>query len=89
MDAARRVAARGSEILGAPVAAASVDPSRYQESREAAATAFDDELMFVKLRYKDPEGSESKLLSTPVRNSHVEFDSAPNDFRFATGVASS
>ena len=72
---------------GVAFAAPSVDESRYQEPRDTPATAFGDELMFVKLRYKDPEGSESKLLSTAVRNSRVEFDSAPTDFRFATGVA--
>jgi Ca-activated chloride channel family protein len=73
--------------VGVAFSAPSVDASRYQEAREVTASAFSGELMFVKLRYKQPDGDTSQLLSTPVRNASVPFDEAPLDFRFATSVA--
>jgi Ca-activated chloride channel family protein len=73
--------------VGVAFSAPSVDAPRYQGPSETPASAFRDELMFVKLRYKEPEGDTSKLLSTPVRNESVEFENASQDFRFAASVA--
>jgi Ca-activated chloride channel family protein len=78
--------------VGVAFAAPSVDPLRYQQTSEQAAvekssTAFGDELMFVKLRYKQPESDTSKLLSTPLANAHVDWKDASEDFRFAAAVA--
>lgn len=44
-----------------------------------------DELMNIKIRYKDPDGTESKLIETPVSNLTAEDTS--NDFRFAAALA--
>ena len=42
------------------------------------------ELLFVKLRYKEPDGETSRLMEVPVR----EADARPTvDFRFASAVA--
>lgn len=44
-----------------------------------------DELMTVKVRYKDPDGTESKLIEMPVSN--IITDDTSNDFRFAAALA--
>ena len=66
-----------------------VDPLRYQEQPPARNEApplsrFEDELMFVKIRYKDPDGDTSKLLQHAVLD---RTGTPSNDFRFATAVA--
>jgi Ca-activated chloride channel homolog len=61
-----------------------VDPLKYQEARRTSTAAAADELMTVKLRYKDPDGDTSRLLSVAVKDS-AAVDSA--DVRFAAAVA--
>lgn len=66
------------------------DPLRYStpqpgpEQKEAS-----DELAFVKIRYKQPGGDTSRLITTPVTQADAvgDFASAPQDVRFATAVA--
>lgn len=59
------------------------DPLRYQASTDTPA-AMEDELLFVKIRYKAPDGDESRLLT------HVLDDADPGavrgDFAFAAAV---
>ena len=68
----------------------SVDPLRYQPAAEPPAPveappgAFEDELLYVKVRYKDPDGSESRLLAHPVAD---RSRSPSRSFRFAAAVA--
>ena len=63
-----------------------VDPLRYQSSPRVSSKPQDDELMYVKLRYKQPDGNTSRLLDHVV---HVPSRSRPStDFRFAAAVAS-
>ena len=52
---------------GTPVATPHVDPLKYQRAPEAARANL-DELMTVKIRYKDVDGGASRLMTTPVRN---------------------
>jgi Ca-activated chloride channel family protein len=53
------------------------------------ASSFADEIAFVKLRYKAPDGDTSKLISEAVKAEQLaDFKSQPDDFRFATAVAS-
>ena len=68
----------------------SVDPLRYQPAAEppvpaeAPPSAFEDELLYVKVRYKDPDGSESRLLTHAV----ADRSRPPSEsFRFAAAVA--
>jgi Ca-activated chloride channel family protein len=65
-----------------------VDPLEYQ-SPDGALTnkAKTGELMTVKLRYKQPSGSKSKLLSVPVKDGDGTLESSSEDFRFAAAVA--
>ena len=54
---------------GEPVPGASdVDPLKYQDTPRAATSAGSDELMTVKLRYKEPDSSSSERISTVVRD---------------------
>ena len=54
---------------GLPVPGGSVDDLRYQpegEGETAVESGFGEELMYVKVWYKDPDGSVSRLLEQPV-----------------------
>jgi len=51
---------------------------------KAAASPHGDELLYVKLRYKDPRGETSRLIERSVRGSEA---SPSEDFRFAAAVA--
>ena len=61
------------------------DSLRYQRRRTEASAAGGQELLFVKVRYKAPDGNESRLLSRPVLAS--EGGSPSVDFQFQTAVA--
>ncbi len=66
-------------------ASAKVDELKYQDRSALSAAARSGELMTVKVRYKEPEGSTSKLLSFPVADDHE--GEASRDFRFSAAVA--
>ena len=63
---------------------------RYSKAEPARAAARGSEYGFVKIRYKQPRATVSRLLSTPIdrRTEVANFDAAPRDARFAAGVAS-
>jgi Ca-activated chloride channel family protein len=83
-----------------PVAA--VDPLKYQSERPtvdvigrrtdgagivpAAGTA-SDELLTLKLRYKQPEGETSQLIEVPVKDAGRRFSQASTDFAWVAAVA--
>lgn len=65
-----------------------VDPLKYQtepELAEAAKTS--GEFLTVKLRYKEPDGNESKLIEKVLSEKAVRTGNPDNDFRFAASVA--
>src|SRR5438093_261435 len=68
---------------GAP-AVPGVDPLKYQSSTRGDLT---DELMTVKLRYKNPDASSSQLLTASVKDQHSSWRGTSSDFRFAASVA--
>ncbi|HSD27849.1 MAG TPA: VWA domain-containing protein [Vicinamibacteria bacterium] len=61
-----------------------VDPLRYQQPAPLSNASGGDELMTVKLRYKQPDGDTSRLVGTAVRD--VSAPSSEN-VRFAAAVA--
>lgn len=67
----------------------SISPLKYQkvEPREDNPKA-SDELLTLKLRYKQPEANRSQLLSIPFTDEGATFADATLDFRFAASVAS-
>jgi Ca-activated chloride channel family protein len=75
---------------GAPAAELdSVDKLRYQKVKPAAvATSFGNELLNIKLRYKQPDGNKSSLLEKPVNDEAIPFWKTSDNLRFASAVAS-
>lgn len=67
-----------------PAEVRGLDPLRYQVTETRPAATHDAEWLFVKLRYQEPGGSESRLVQRRVERV-VETTSA--DFRFAAAVA--
>jgi Ca-activated chloride channel family protein len=47
-----------------------------------------DELLTLKMRYKEPDGDESTKLEFPVEDNDQKFAAASDDFKFASAVAS-
>ncbi|TAL38494.1 MAG: VWA domain-containing protein [Alphaproteobacteria bacterium] len=75
-------------------ATASVDNLRYGAKEKAAAvneedkSTFSNELAFLKIRYKQPDGTVSKLMTRPITSADEQkFDALPDDIRFAAAVA--
>ncbi len=70
----------------------SVDTLKYQHSdlqKQAKNTrAYGDERVTIKLRYKEPDGEQSKLITEVVKNKPLKFTQASNNLRFAAAVAS-
>src|SRR4030095_1924375 len=70
-----------------------VDSRRYAPQQTARPSQIDasgsrpDELFFLKLRYKQPDGDSSRLIETPVKDSEREFAQASSDMKFAAAVA--
>lgn len=65
-----------------------VDPLKYQQINVDQVGAGSKEIMTVKLRYKKPEGSVSKLIEKPVFDSHTSIGQTSDNFRFSAAVAS-
>lgn len=65
----------------------SVDPLKYQSTRATNAPAFSNEIMNIKLRYKEPDGEVSKLIVHPLIDNHIPLVSTSENFRFSAAVA--
>jgi Ca-activated chloride channel homolog len=61
---------------------------RYQKRGEPTAAAESNELLTIKLRYKEPEGTTSRELEVRVDDQHRRFAEASSDHQFAASVAS-
>lgn len=67
---------------------ASVDKLRYAQDNAASKPTKSDELAWIKLRWKAPQGSESTLSEFPVVKGEMPtFANASEDFRFRAAVA--
>ena len=70
---------------GVTVPREEVDELRYQpQPDDPPLSEFEDEMLYVKVRYKDPDGAKSKLLEQAVAD---RTGMPSTDFRFATAVA--
>ena len=67
--------------------APSVDPLKYQTPATVAEAARAGETLTVKLRYKEPEGKQSRLLEFPAFDRGLPSGAASADFKFASAVA--
>lgn len=64
-----------------------VDELRYQDNQVEQTAYNSDELMLVKLRYKEPKGTTSQLIQQPIVDKGVKLENASNDFKFSAAVA--
>jgi len=64
-----------------------VDNLKYQQSKVDPKAYKSNELMLVKLRYKEPKAETSQEIQEPVINKGVKLENASNDFKFAASVA--
>ncbi len=64
-----------------------IDDLKYQKTTITPQAVSSSEIMSVKLRYKEPDGSKSKLLAKTVRDIDNSFESTSNNFRWSAVVA--
>jgi Ca-activated chloride channel family protein len=64
-----------------------IDPLKYQQPVQSSDMANSNELMTVKLRYKEPTRDESKLVSVSLADSKAKLTNASENFKFASAVA--
>jgi len=64
----------------------SVDPLKYQVSRRTQDEDYTSELLTIKVRYKQPDGTTSKLLEKPVRSNSLSIEEVSDNLRFAAAV---
>jgi Ca-activated chloride channel family protein len=64
-----------------------VDPLKYQAAPGFSRAAGGGEILTLKVRYKEPAGSKSRLLEFPVVDAGMQFEEASADFKFAAAVA--
>lgn len=72
--------------VGQKVENPGVDELRYSKV-EPSDTRFNAELLTVKLRYKEPDGDQSKLLTMGLLDRNSAFENASENLRFASAVA--
>ena len=70
-----------SEFLG------SVDDLKYQKQEVAKSASKTDEMLTIKLRYKQPDGDVSQKIEKPVLSTILNEKGTSNNFRFAAAVA--
>ncbi len=64
-----------------------IDPLKYQTPAERSTRTESGELLTMKVRYKEPDGDESKLMEVPVVDRQNQLADAGTDYRFAASVA--
>jgi Ca-activated chloride channel family protein len=64
-----------------------VDALKYQSVAAPTEAAESGDVFTLRVRYKEPEGQVSRLLSFPVVDDGLSLDAASPDFKFAAAVA--
>ena len=66
----------------------SVDELKYQKvDKPKKASVESDELLTIKLRYKQPEGKKSQLIEKAVKDASIALGNSSDNFRFSAAVA--
>lgn len=73
--------------VGVEGPAPGVDPLKYQQPGTPTEVSKGSEVATVKLRYKQPDGNTSKLLSVAVNDGAKPIENASENLRFAAAVA--
>ncbi|MDH5474567.1 MAG: DUF3520 domain-containing protein, partial [Cyclobacteriaceae bacterium] len=64
-----------------------VDKLKYQKTQIDPKSVNSNELMTIKLRYKQPNGSKSKLIEHPLLDQQINLENTSDNFRWAAAVA--
>ncbi|TWU37151.1 vWA domain-containing protein [Novipirellula artificiosorum] len=64
-----------------------IDPLKYQQPRDTSHAADSGEMLTLKVRYKLPEETESRLMNNVFIDDGGTFASADREFKFAAAVA--
>ncbi|MBS1496005.1 MAG: von Willebrand factor type A domain-containing protein [Bacteroidetes bacterium] len=64
-----------------------VDPLKYQQTNKIATSDFNDEMLTVKFRYKNPGNEKSELIVHPLADRNIALNNTSDNFRFATAVS--
>ncbi len=67
----------------------SIDPLKYQRNKPIEKMAVNDsnEIMNIKLRYKNPNENTSQLIVHPLKDTHKTLSETSDNFRWAAAVA--
>ncbi len=65
----------------------SIDPLKYQAERETEKNRGSNEMLTIKLRYKEPDGDRSMLYEKAVGTSVKQYSETTERFRFSAAVA--
>jgi Ca-activated chloride channel family protein len=65
-----------------------IDELKYQQRRKTEKNSNSGELLTLKMRYKDPQGSASKLISEVVQNEATTITASSDNFKWSAAVAS-
>jgi len=76
-----------SEVVAAAAKTPEVDELTFQSPRTLSEAAESGQLLLLKIRYKQPDGEKSKLLTFDVRDQEGTFNASSRDFKFASAVA--
>ncbi|MCL5991158.1 MAG: von Willebrand factor type A domain-containing protein [Bacteroidetes bacterium] len=63
-----------------------VDPLKYQSSNVNNNSYNTDEIATVKFRYKEPDGTQSKLIVNTLKNADNKLSQSSENFRFSSAV---
>jgi Ca-activated chloride channel homolog len=74
--------------VGVAIDVPGVDPLKYQEPVRPTSRAKSDDLLTLKLRYKQPDADKSQLMELTLADRAEAFDKASTSLRFAAAVAS-
>ncbi len=75
-------------LAGTENSNSTVDPLRYQQvNEEHVNVSASDELLTVKFRYKEPKGTESKLIVKYLKDENEKLEEASNNLKFSAAVA--
>jgi len=72
--------------VGVAMPMGDVDDLKYQQTSSTITAKSSDEVMTVKLRYKEPTGETSKLITVPIKDAQVAFEEASDNFRFSVAA---
>jgi Ca-activated chloride channel family protein len=73
--------------VGADTPLDSIDPLKYQQPTVPARTPYSNELMTIKLRYKQPDGDVSKLITHTLRDGELALAKTSENYRWSAAVA--